>query len=300
MNDHRWQGYSHQELFDQIHQGPGADGSTDSVHRWGQLTRALGDIDTDLASALTAAMAGWQGDAAENARGGLRPLGDWAVQARQAAEMMRERAEQQAEFVGKARTDMPPPVPVRSEDPGTATTLLTHLFGGQTDHEAEEARKDAAEQRAFQVMRTYESSTQANTTSLASFAAPPQVVVDTPPVVAGAGGSGGHQPVTISFTPAAGPAPRPASGSTSRAVPGSGAAHSTERRPAARGEHSARGEGARNDGKRSGGGAGRRTGRTHEDAEPVDHKVTEEVGHQGGFFDEHRTLARPVIGGEPL
>jgi hypothetical protein len=286
MSDHRWQGYSHHELFDQIHQGPGADGSSHSVRRWTELTRALGEIDTGLAAALAGAMADWQGEAAENARGGLRPLGDWAMQAQQAAEDMRQRAEQQAEFVSKARTDMPPPVTVAAEDPGTAVSVLTHLFGGQTDYEVQEARQDAAEQRAFEVMRTYEASTTANTTSLASFAAPPQVVVDSPPVAPGSGGTVAKSPITISWAP-----PPPAYG------PGPDAARDAGRRD---GRASARGERPM----RSGSSHPPASSSTPKSArrgsdDPVDRKVTEEVGRPGGFFDEHQTLSRPVIGGEP-
>ena len=162
MSDLRWQGHSHEELFEQINEGPGADGSTESVRRWRQLTRALNEIDDGLADALAAAMSGWTGAAADNAHDGLRPLGDWAQQAQEAAELMRDRAEQQAEFVSKARNDMPEPVAVSAEEPGAVESLLTHLVGAQTDYEVQEARRDAAEQRAFEVMRGYESSTTAN------------------------------------------------------------------------------------------------------------------------------------------
>ena len=207
MSDLRWQGHSHEELFEQINEGPGAGGSTESVRRWRQLTRALDEIDEGLADALAAATSGWTGAAADSAHDGLRPLGDWARQAQEAAELMRERAEQQAEFVDKARNDMPEPVAVSAEEPGAVESLLTHLVGAQTDYEAQEARRDAAEQRAFEVMRGYESSTTANTTALASFAAPPQVVVDSPspagvsgsPGSAGAPGSGSGQGITLSW-----------------------------------------------------------------------------------------------------
>ncbi|MCI2419111.1 PPE domain-containing protein [Saccharopolyspora sp. K220] len=279
MSDHRWQGYRHPELFAQIHEGPGPDGSTDSIRRWNELTRALGEIDAGLASAVSSAMAGWQGKAADSARDGLRPLGNWAAQAQQATTVMRERAEQQAEFISKARRDMPPPVQVTTEEPGTAETVLTHLFGGQTDYELQEAKQHAAEQRAFDVMRTYEASTQANTTSLASFTPPPQVVVDAP-VIGGSGASAGQHNVTISWGATSAPAARV---STPATLP----TRATERRPGRPGgTNPARG-----------GSAGKRTRRDRDDA--VDRKVTEEVGRPGGFFDEPQTLSRPVIGGEP-
>ena len=48
-------------------------------------------------------------------------------------------AERQAGYVSKARADMPAPVAVTAEQPGALVTGLTHLFGGQTDHEKQEA-----------------------------------------------------------------------------------------------------------------------------------------------------------------
>ncbi|WP_243792065.1 PPE domain-containing protein [Saccharopolyspora gloriosae] len=299
MSDHRWQGYRHEELYEQIHQGPGADGSTDSVRRWSELTRTLGNIDGDLAAALNSAMSGWQGAAADNARGGLRPLGDWALQAQQAAELMRDRTEQQAAFVGKARADMPQPQPMTTEDPGTAITGLVHLFGGQTDYEVQEAKQNAAEQRAFEVMRTYESSTQANTTSLASFTPPPQVVVDGPTTSPGAPKTWQQPGITISWGGTPVPAPRGGTGSvagvqsSSRRQSGRG----TAGRGSERGRTQPTGSGGSGRSGGSGGSGGGRARRREDDS--VDRTVTEQVGNGNGFFDEPQTLSRPVIGGDP-
>lgn len=324
MSDLRWQGHSHEELFEQINEGPGADGSTESVRRWRQLTRALNEIDDGLADALAAATSGWTGAAADSAHDGLRPLGDWARQAQEAAELMRERAEQQAEFVSKARNDMPEPVAVSAEEPGAVESLLTHLVGAQSDYEVQEARRDAAEQRAFEVMRGYESSTTANTTTLASFSAPPQVVVDSPssaglpgsPGSSGTPGAGGGQGITgqgitLSWggTPASPmPSPRaggantggtPGIGSRGGTFPGSGATGS----PSASGGSSSSGSSSSSTStgqtaSTSPSGAPRGAERT-EDDEQVDRDVTEQSDDPGGFFEQPRTSSRPVIGGEP-
>ncbi|MBA8826889.1 hypothetical protein FHX42_004268 [Saccharopolyspora lacisalsi] len=286
MSDHRWQGYSHSELFAQIHDGPGPQASGASVQRWAELSRALGQVDTDLATALSTALAGWRGTAAESARDSLHPLGEWAQQARDSAQRMRERTEQQADFIAKARADMPPPIPVTSEEPSTATSLLVHLFGGQTDYEQQEARQNAAEERAFEVMRTYQASSEANTTSLASFSPPPKLVVDAPAGTP-ATGSPGQQHVTITW---GGTAAHPAGpGNTAR----SGSA-------TAGGERS--GRAATSPDTSRAGSSGGRSARRHDRAEDDEHAeriepaVTEEIGEQGGFFDEPRTLTRPVIG----
>ena len=331
MSDLRWQGHSHEELFEQINEGPGADGSTESVRRWRQLTRALNEIDDGLADALAAAMSGWTGAAADNAHDGLRPLGDWAQQAQEAAELMRDRAEQQAEFVSKARNDMPEPVAVSAEEPGAVESLLTHLVGAQTDYEVQEARRDAAEQRAFEVMRGYESSTTANTTALASFATPPQVVVDSPssarspstpgsPGSSGAPGAGGGQGITLSWggmsapampsprtggantggTPgiasrSSGGAPREGSGARGETFRGSGASGSSSGGSSPAGSSSATASPAST----SSSGAARGAERAEEDDEQVDRDVTEQSGDPGGFFEQPRTSSRPVIGGQP-
>lgn len=283
MSDHRWQGYQHAELYAQIHDGPGPDSSTASVHRWSELTRALGEIDDGLAAAVTAAASGWQGAAADSARGGLRPLGDWAALARQSGEVMRERAEQQAEFIGKARRDMPPPMQVTSEEPGAAVSALTHLFGGQTDYELQEAAQHAAEQRAFDVMRTYEASTQTNVTSLASFSAPPQVVVEASGTTSSGGSSGSSQMSQITVSWGAAAARPPGGGAESRPAPAQRGRADTQ----ASGRHGGSDSGAR---------SGRERAKRAEDSS--DSEVTERLGNPGGFFDEPQTLSRPVIGGE--
>jgi hypothetical protein len=174
---------------------------------------------------------------------------------------------------------MPPPVAVTSENPGAAVSALVHLFGGQTDYEVQEARQDAAEQRAFAVMRTYDSSTEANTTSLASFSAPPQVVVDAPSAAPGTASRGvAHEPVTITWG-------SPAGGLSSNT-----------------GRNSTRADGGTRPGgvsRGTGGGPRASSRRERDEAEPVDRSVTEDLGQAGAFFDEQPTLSRPVIGGEP-
>lgn len=295
MTDHRWQGHTHSELFTQIHQGAGPDASTAAVLRWTELSRELDEIDAGVAAAMNAARGRWEGSAADSAQDGLRPLGEWTRTARDAAERMRACAEHQAELVARARAEMPPPVPVTAEDPGTARSLLVHLFGGQTDYEVQEARSDAAERRAFEVMRTYQAGSEANTTSLASFPAPPQVVVDAPPAPAPGQGQVGRQAVTITWTPSTVPNQRAPSNTTRRGTPTPRPSGSA--RPGSRSPGTAR-PGARGGTATSGG--SRPTSRRREtDDTDVDRSVTEEHGEPGGLFDEHRTASRPVIGGDP-
>jgi hypothetical protein len=121
------------------------------------------------------------------AQAGLNPIAAWADSARTGADVMRYSAELQAGHISKARADMPPPVKVTAEQPGALVTGLTHLFGGQTDHEKQEAAQDAAERRAREVMSTYASSTTANTSTLGQFSQPPQLQISGTGVVHGGG-----------------------------------------------------------------------------------------------------------------
>ncbi len=177
MVDHRWQGYSHKELYDRINAGPGASASFASMERWAGVSAALSEINDDLHNGITKSGAQWRGKAAEQAQAGLTPIAAWADSARGGSDVMRYSAELQAGHISKARADMPAPVNVSAEQPGALVTGLTHLFGGQTDHEKQEAAQDAAERRAREVMSTYASSTTSNTSTLGQFSQPPQLQI---------------------------------------------------------------------------------------------------------------------------
>ncbi|MFJ6675309.1 PPE domain-containing protein [Actinosynnema sp. NPDC091369] len=180
---HRWSGYSHEELYEQINAGPGPKASHASMERWQGVSAALTEINADLHVGVLRSGATWEGAAADKARRGINPLAAWADDARAGAEVMRTSAELQADYIAKARSDMPPPVKVTAEEPNLLVTALTNLVGGQTDYEAQEQAKNAAEQRAREVMTTYASSTFSNTSTLAQFHQPPQLVISAPDAV---------------------------------------------------------------------------------------------------------------------
>ncbi|CCH34905.1 PPE domain-containing protein [Actinosynnema sp. NPDC047251] len=194
---HRWNGYSHEELYREINSGPGPTASHASVERWEGVSAALAEINSELHAGVLRSGATWEGAAADQARTGMNPLAAWADDARGGAEVMRTSAELQADYIAKARADMPPPVKVTAEDPGALLTGLTHLVGGQTDYEKQERAHNAAEQRAREVMTTYASSTTSNVTTLGQFHQPPQLLITAPDVVrndgVGVGGPAGFR-----------------------------------------------------------------------------------------------------------
>ncbi|MFS8096552.1 PPE domain-containing protein [Lentzea alba] len=217
MTEHRWQGFSHKELYDRINAGPGPSASFASMERWQGVSAALSEINDDLHNGITLSGAKWEGKASEMAQAGLNPIAAWADSARTGADVMRYSAELQAGHISKARADMPPPVTVTSEQPGALVTGLTHLFGGQTDHEKQEAAQDAAERRAREVMTTYASSTTSNTSTLGQFTQPPQLQISGTGVTHGGGASVGPSGAwVVGPNGSVGGVPRARTGSGSR------------------------------------------------------------------------------------
>ncbi|GAA3434421.1 PPE domain-containing protein [Kutzneria kofuensis] len=181
--DVRWRGYTHQELYDAINSGPGAAASADPAARWGAISGALHEIGGELSSAISVAASDWSGAASDSALHGIAQLARWADDAHASAESIRASTEAQADYVLRARADMP--VPVKAPEPGPSGWLgdLVSLFIGQVDAEIIEAAQDAAATRAFEVMSTYEHNTAANTGSLRPFDAVPVVTVPARPTV---------------------------------------------------------------------------------------------------------------------
>jgi hypothetical protein len=191
---HRWRGYEHPELYNMINAGPGAQASEPQTSYWQGLSKELAEVDTDLNNKLNSLGSRWEGKAAESAQAGLTPLKEWAGDAQSGANVMKVSSIDQAEFVSDARANMPEPVPVKTPAPSgwdiaaaAGATLLGNpgpaldVVNQANDHEAEEAAKDAAEQKAVQTMTTYESSSTWNRNTLGTFVPPPDVVVSTPP-----------------------------------------------------------------------------------------------------------------------
>lgn len=173
----RWQGYSHDELYKLLHDGPGATASALPTQRWTEIANMLADVDGDLRGALNRSADGWSGGAASAAYERLGTLATWADTAGVSATAMRDATQRQAENVAKARADMPAPaqVPPASPDPTMAPAL--QVLSLQGDQEGPDAASAAGEQSAHDVMTAYQLSTEATVESLGAFTAPERVTV---------------------------------------------------------------------------------------------------------------------------
>jgi hypothetical protein len=176
-SDNRWQGYTHQQLYDMLHSGPGSGAAGAVADRWSGMAGALADIQQEITSGVANSGATWDGTAGDTARGALGPLGDWAQQAATAADVMRISTELQGDLLAKARADMPVPVPV-PQQPGQIGQVVT----AQIDYEVIELSSEVAAEQAHQVMAQYEAATIDNVSTLGDFGEPPTLVVDTTPI----------------------------------------------------------------------------------------------------------------------
>jgi len=168
----RWRGHTHKQLYAMIHDGPGAGASAEPARRWQEIASNLSEIGQDLRKTLEQTGAAWTGRAAGGAYDRLVLTATWATETGESAAQMRTAVENQAEYLAKARADMPPPEDPPATQPDPTVVPAVQVAQAQTDLEAPESSSSSAEERAFEVMTAYEQSTLANTTAMAAFAPP--------------------------------------------------------------------------------------------------------------------------------
>lgn len=168
----RWRGHTHEELYKLLHDGPGAAASAEPSRRWAEVAATLTEIGQDLRAALNLTNAGWSGKAAGAAYDRLIRTASWAEVTGTSAAEMRKAVEDQAAHIAKARADMPPPEGVTPVAPDPTMAPAAQVVGAQTDLEAGEATAASGEERAFEVMATYQKSTETTVEALASFDKP--------------------------------------------------------------------------------------------------------------------------------
>ncbi|SDH58945.1 PPE family protein [Actinokineospora alba] len=172
----RWRGFTHEELYRLLHEGPGAQASADPGRRWAELASTLSDVGQDLATALDSSGATWVGRAAGRAYERLAPLAAWATAAGESAAEMRTAVENQGDYVAKARADMPVPQDLPQQQPDPTIAPAIQVVGAQTDPEPIEAAQSSGELRAFEVMAAYEEATAVNLTALSAFEQPAELL----------------------------------------------------------------------------------------------------------------------------
>src|SRR5215217_2145976 len=81
FDDVDWLTFSHDQLYDMVHNGIDVAGATAVAAKWAKLGEALREIGDELSRALAASMDAWEGEAAEQARAGIAALSHWTQDA---------------------------------------------------------------------------------------------------------------------------------------------------------------------------------------------------------------------------
>lgn len=175
----RWRGFSHEDLYKMLHDGPGATASAEPARRWGEIAATLTEIGQDLKKALDLTGGGWTGPAAGAAYDRLTTTVAWASSAGTSASSMKTSVEDQAGHIAKARAEMPQPAGAAATAPDPAVAPAVTVLQTQTDAEPAEAAASSAEEKAVEVMTTYENSTNATTGGLPKFSRPEPLLPNT-------------------------------------------------------------------------------------------------------------------------
>jgi hypothetical protein len=193
MNSHQhWDHYSHQTLYDQIHgkggfflpDAAGVSGAAGAQDGWAELATMMAQARERTEAALAKAGAVWEGGAADAMRSGVTPLAQWADDAHTASTASQSSTDLHVSAYSSAKNRMPEPVPVTSTangDYGGIPAGFTHLFGGQTDQDKQEAAAQDAKAEAVRVMAGYEGESGVAQSSVGQFVPPPSVTVNVAP-----------------------------------------------------------------------------------------------------------------------
>lgn len=178
IGNHNFDAQSHRQLYKKIHGGPGYPAAQTVDDAWTEFLDVMKSAGSELEAAIRQSGAVWQGAAGERFTSSNAPLVQWADDARTAAIVTRASLESQALSYLDAKGRMPEPVEVTStanDDFWGIPAGFTHLVGGQTDQDLQEARAQEAKRLAVAVMNGYRERASAAVDSLGEFVPPPSV-----------------------------------------------------------------------------------------------------------------------------
>lgn len=152
-----WMEYSHQQLFDMVHDRVDLDGADRVARSWSDLGSTLDRIAGDLRRAVDTSSFGWSGEAAEQAREAATGLVRWSEGTAGRGHGVSRLVADQAGYVRVARDNMPKPMrPVLPEEPQFMPFVRGGFAaGGQlvADQGFEQQRLVNQHQQAADVMR---------------------------------------------------------------------------------------------------------------------------------------------------
>jgi hypothetical protein len=163
-DDVDWMTFTHQQLYDMAHQGVDVAGANAVAAKWAKLGQALQEISDELAQALAASVDGWQGQAADQARGSIAALSAWSGEAGQTASEVSGCVSIEANNAENAKRTMPEPVvgprvaiPADGPSPNDAFTSAIHIV---RDPHGPTRQQRAAHEEAARVMQQFQQASQ--------------------------------------------------------------------------------------------------------------------------------------------
>ena len=178
MSDVRWEGYSHDEIYARVQQGPGRLASADAEAAWSTVESTIRAVDAQLTRAVKRIGAGWQGRAADAVHGGMTVMSNWALDAAGDAILTRNGITAQAEQATRLRTAMPPPRTAEWDRMVHEQVPAVGLMSATGDLGALEERMANDRAVAVDLMNRYSSQSSDNQRMMNYWTQPPTVVVE--------------------------------------------------------------------------------------------------------------------------
>ena len=177
--------YSHQQLYDMVNNGVDLTGATDIAGSWAKLSDTLLQMSDTLDTALAASADGWQGPAADQARGNLTGLVNWTNNTGENAVIVSGCVSRQSAALGTARSSMPAPPPAPSPVPVDQSHAFAQPPVATPGPITSTRTTTEAHQQAARVMQQYQSSSADISRTIPQFALPTNPVNGpTPPPIA--------------------------------------------------------------------------------------------------------------------
>jgi hypothetical protein len=216
MRDVRWEGFSHDEIYARVQQGPGRAASTDAEAAWSTVESTIRAVDEQLTRAIREIGVSWEGAAAERVHGGMTVMSTWALDAAGDALLTKNGIAAQAEQAAFVRTHMPPPRTAEWNQTMGQVLASEGFVPAIADLGALEDRMANDHARAVELMDQYSIRSVDNQKLMNYWTQPPTVVVETvapssPSAQAFSGTVGGQSATSL------GPAPAAPDGTTSAA-----------------------------------------------------------------------------------
>jgi hypothetical protein len=187
-----WNQYTHQQLFDMLHNsanllgevvqtvesGLGVAASQGAQDTWSAWHDEMLSAQQDIDAALHRAGAAWQGSAADSTHTAVTPFSQWAQDGQAHSKANATALQDHTDAYLRARNAMPEPPPSPQL---TTPTNLTELLNMQNDQHAQEAMAQQLKQHAVEIMTAFAAQSNSAATNMGAWSAAPQI---TPSIVA--------------------------------------------------------------------------------------------------------------------